>query len=232
MPSHEGSWVRESQRAMTCFRSSRWTNLPSNDPQLCWKVGSSLGLAQEPNSWNRNHDRIGGGIYECGYWAPRHKSGTFVWSPPPAAAAVAIEELRKARIKRQDALHIVIIPEWLRQLFKVPDIVLFIPPSTSFWPGAVLEPLVVGLIFEFAHSAPWQLRGTPKMLSVGREWRRVFDEEEVAGGNLLRELLLECRRLPTMPSDLVWKMLHYRERTRFSYQQVDQRGGVQKRPPP
>jgi hypothetical protein len=200
-------------------------------------AGTGTEFLESEGWFERGHDLIGGGVDECGYWAPRHKSGTFVWFPPPAAAAVAIEELRKARIKRQDSLHIVVIPrlltpEWLRQLFKVSDIVFFIPPSTSFWPGAMLEPLVVALIFPFARSAPWQLRGTPKMLSVGRKSRRVFDKEEVAGGNFLRELLLECRRLPTMPSDLVWKMLHYRERTRFSYQQVDRRGGVRKRPPP
>jgi hypothetical protein len=44
--------------------------------------------------------------------------GTFVWAPPPAAAAVALEELRKARIKRQDSMHILVVPrllmpEWL-----------------------------------------------------------------------------------------------------------------------
>jgi hypothetical protein len=132
------------------------------------------------------------------------------------AVAVAIEELRKARIKCQDSLHIVIIPrlltpEWLRQLYKVLNFVFFVPPSTSFWPGTMLEPLVVGLIFPFARSAPWQLRGTPKMLSMGRPMLHVFDEEELAGGDLLRKLVLECRRLPTIPSDMVWKMLHYQE---------------------
>jgi hypothetical protein len=98
----------------------------------------------DPEGWfERGHDFIGGGIDECGYWAPRHKAGIFIWDPPPAAAVVALEELRKARIKRQDSLHIVIIPrlltpEWLRQLFKVSDLVFFVPPKTSFWPGAML----------------------------------------------------------------------------------------------
>eukprot|EP00978_Attheya_sp_CCMP212_P024147 scaffold75459_cov47-Attheya_sp.AAC.4 len=32
--------------------------------------------------------------------------GTWVWAPPPAAADVAIEELRKARHKRQASTHI------------------------------------------------------------------------------------------------------------------------------
>ena len=45
-----------------------------------------------------------------GFWRPRILPGTFVWTPPPAAAAVAIEELRKARIKRQQLLNVVVIP--------------------------------------------------------------------------------------------------------------------------
>jgi hypothetical protein len=69
------------------------------------------------------------------------------------------------------------------------------------------------------------------MLSVGRQMRGVFDEEEVAGRDILWKLLLECRWLPTMPSGMVWKMLHYQERVGFPYQQIDRRGGVRKRPP-
>jgi hypothetical protein len=118
-----------------------------------------------------------------------------VWAPPPAAAVVAIEELRKACIKRQNSLHLVIIPclltqEWLRQLYKVSDLVVIIPPCTSFWPSAMLEPLVIGLIFPFARIAPWQVRGTPKMLSMGRQMRGVFEEEELAGRDVLRKLVL------------------------------------------
>jgi hypothetical protein len=149
---------------------------------------------------------------------------------------VAIEELRKARIKRQDSLHIVLIPrlltpEWLRQLYKVSDLVFSVPPSTSYWPEAMLEPLVVGLILPFTLSAPWQLRGTPKVLSMARQMRAVFYEEELASRNLLRKFLLECRRLPSMPPDVVWKMLHYSQRAEFPHQQVDRRGGIRKRPP-
>jgi hypothetical protein len=156
--------------------------------------------------------------------------------PPPAATGAALEELRKARIKRQDSLHIVIIPrlltqEWLRQLHKVTDLVFSIPPSQVYWSASMLEPLVVGLIFPFARSAPWQLRGTPKMLSVGRQMRRVFDTEDLAARNILRKLLLDGRRIPSLPPDVVWGLLYYTKRVGFPHQQPDGRGGNRKRQP-
>jgi hypothetical protein len=73
----------------------------------------------------------------------------------------------------------------------------------------MLEPLVLGLIFHFARSAPWQLRGTPKMLSMGRQMRHVFEEENLVARDLLRKLLLDNRRIPSLPPDVVWGLLFY-----------------------
>ena len=39
-----------------------------------------------------------------------YESSTYVWSPPPAAAKVALEQLRCTRIKRQRSIHIFLIP--------------------------------------------------------------------------------------------------------------------------
>ena len=39
------------------------------------------------------------------------KSGTHVWSPPPVVAHIALEQLRIARLKRQNSTHIVLIPK-------------------------------------------------------------------------------------------------------------------------
>jgi hypothetical protein len=101
---------------------------------------------------------------------------------------MALEELHEARIKWQDSLHIVVIPHLLapechRQLHKVSDLVFTVPASQLFFPLSMLKPLVIGLIFPFARSAPWHLRGTPKMITI--------DEEEVAARDLLHQHLLE-----------------------------------------
>ena len=92
-------------------------------------------IVLEPKDWYiGGHDIIGGDINEEGIWIPKIQKGTYIWDLPLAAAFAAIEELRKARIKQQDSLHIVLIPHlltpmWQRQLFKASDLVLWIPPD-------------------------------------------------------------------------------------------------------
>ena len=81
-----------------------------------------------PEDWfHRGHDFSGGSKNGDGVWIPSYRKGLYVWTPAPAAAAVAVEQLREARNKRTDSLHIVIIPRlftslWRRQLMRSADI--------------------------------------------------------------------------------------------------------------
>ena len=78
---------------------------------ISW-IGPHVEFLSPMDWYGRGHDVIG--------WKPPTpddilhrpilKKGTFVWAPPPAAADVAIEELRQARIKRQDSTHVFICP--------------------------------------------------------------------------------------------------------------------------
>ena len=142
--------------------------------------------------------------------------------PPPAAADAAIEELRKARMKRKESCHIIIIPKlfttlWLRQLNKVSDCNILIPPIHNFWNEQNYEKLVIAFVFPFLPYRPWQLQGTPKMLGVGRELCKMFKEEKMDTRSVLFKFLLEYRRLPELSPDVVWKMLYYGQRTPFPH---------------
>ena len=143
-----------------------------------------------------------------GMWKPVLQCGVYVWSPPPAAADVCLEELRKARMKRKTSMHVVIIaklftPMWLKQLNKAADCLFIIPATHKFWGPHNFEHLVVAFIFPFLPFRPWQLKSTPKMFSMGRQLCKVFREEDVDPGNFLLKFLLECRKFSSLSPDVV-----------------------------
>ena len=52
-------------------------------------------LLLEPEDWfERGHDCVGGKKRAGNFWIPEFKRGCYLWAPPPAAANVALEELR------------------------------------------------------------------------------------------------------------------------------------------
>ena len=102
----------------------------------CEQPGDEQFLALTPEGWfERGHDIIGGAKNGDGVWLPEYKSGNYLWFPPPAAANICIDELRKARHKRQTSTHIfvcprIMAPSWRRRMHRSADVILSIPPDT------------------------------------------------------------------------------------------------------
>jgi hypothetical protein len=72
---------------------------------------------------------------------------------------VALEELRVARLNRQDSFHIIVVPrlmtpQWLKQLYQVSDIVFKLPLGSSPWPHTMYEPCMIGQTFPFLSVSP------------------------------------------------------------------------------
>ena len=103
-------------------------------------------------------------------------------------------------------------PAWRKQLHKAADLIIEVPPGTDGWPANMYEPLKIALLFPFLCQPPWQYRSTPKMFHLAREVRKMYKEKVLAPGDFLRELLLDCRRISTLPSELVWSLLHFTPR--------------------
>ena len=138
----------------------------------------------------------------------------YIWAPAPLAAEVAIAELRKARINRQQSCHVFVCPrlctsQWAKQLYRAADIVFEVPVGTSCWSLSMHEPLLIGLLFPFISAKPWQIRGSNKMHAVGREVRRVFADSEVDARDFLRKLWTLCVDLQSMPEHMVLRLLSF-----------------------
>ena len=84
----------------------------------------------EPSDWfKKGHDIRGYRENIDGRVIPSYSKGTLIWSPPPAAARYALEELRQARHKRQNSIHIFVVPklmvtEWNPLLYKAADLIM------------------------------------------------------------------------------------------------------------
>ena len=190
--------------------------------------GGNLELLSPKDWFLRGHDISG---YACNCDGLKESvltPGYYVWSPPPAVAEGVVEELRKARHKRQDSTHVFVCqklmkPWWLGQLYKVADIVLEIRPGLPYWSSTNHESLIIAVCFPFVHSKPWQLQNQPRLLEVGRTLRRVWREGTGAEGIILRELCQFTRDLAGMSSSMVWKMLQSRSSTHISHRPTRKR---------
>jgi hypothetical protein len=149
---------------------------------------------------------------------------------------VASEELRKAKIKRQDSLHVTIIPrlmkpEWFRLLYKALDMVFDVLVGAECWPSSMLEPLIVGISFPFIRVPPWQLRGTPKMFHLGRKMRRLWERLKMDPRHILGKLPLEYERLRSMWVDVVRRVLFFESKCAVPRQESGGRGGRKRKQP-
>ena len=164
-----------------------------------------------PNDWFvKGHDLVGS--LDSNPWRPTIRAGTYIWAPPPAACDVALEELRKARHKRQNSIHILVCPRlmtplWLRQLYRACDMVFEIPPCCPFWESHLHEPCLVGICFPFLHCYPWSLRNSNIINATGGKLRRMWEDEYLHTGSVLCKLFTLCRRLRSMQSKLVRQVL-------------------------
>ena len=168
-----------------------------------------------PKDWFvRGHDIVEGEfeVNVDGFKWPTYRKGTFVWSPPPAAAESMLEELRKARHRRTTSTHLILIPRlltpmWLKHLNKVSDIVLSIPAGHHAWPAEMHEPLTIGIVFPLLRCNPWQLRRSPVLLELERKLREVWKAEPSTERPFLLKLWQLPRKLAGLSQKLVWKML-------------------------
>ena len=60
------------------------------------------------------------------------------------------------------------VPVWGRLLFKMADLVVYVPPGEIFWPYSMHKSFVIGFVSPLIPHRPWRTRGTPKVMRLGR----------------------------------------------------------------
>jgi hypothetical protein len=148
-----------------------------------------------------------------GVWTPGYKSGCYVWSPPPAAAETACEEIRKARLKRTTSTHIFICPRllspyWRQHIHRSADLIFEIPAGGEYWPKKNFEPLILAIFLPFIPYRPWQLKKAPAIMELEVRLQKMWRARDFTQGPVLRELRLQTRRLADLLESLVFQMLH------------------------
>ena len=203
------------------------------------------GIFLKPRDWFTTGQEIREGEWEYnseGIKFPKVKPGTFIWTPPPVAGGIAIEELRKSRHKSVESTHVFVIPwlfatEWRKQLHKAADVVLTLPPGHPAWPESMHEPLTIAILYPYLSHRPWELRRAPILLELADALHGVWQSSGVPEGSLLRELWSLQRNLASLPEGLAWKMLYgklsdyvqnstARKRRRSSMEEGEARGSV------
>eukprot|EP00986_Skeletonema_menzelii_P013615 scaffold8081_cov83-Skeletonema_menzelii.AAC.2 len=195
------------------------TAMERHEPLLDWIRGwtndKSLSPLTPEEWFVKAHGIWGGKINSDGIWMPLHekKYQVHLWSPPPAVADAALEELLKARHKRSDTYHIITIPRlmtprWRRLFSKVVDFSCEIPAGSAQWPANMFEPLWLGIVLPFTIHRPWQLKRAPLLLELEREMRQVLKSGEGdGGGHILRKLWSLNTRLSKLPPSLARQVL-------------------------
>lgn len=103
-----------------------------------------------------------------GWYTRGHEEGHFIWSPAPAIADVALEQMCDAVLCRPWNAHVFICPahmtyRWRNQLQKMADLVLTIKVGGQLWPAHLHEPLVIGLTCPLLAYSPWRVKRTKRL---------------------------------------------------------------------
>jgi hypothetical protein len=140
-----------------------------------------------------------------GWFDDAHNDGNFVWTVPPAAGEVVVEQLGFIRLKRPSSMHMIVIPRlmtgrWRRHLSRGTDGYSRLGDAEVWDLTHHYEPLLIFLCLPFRSE-------NPKLQERGRlmdRFKRALYEEwvppisSVRRRDILRQLFCDARRLCPM----------------------------------
>jgi hypothetical protein len=205
------SYIPLAQTALSRSPSlERWIRSWAEDLREC--MVSGLKVLSEDEWFVRGHDIDGGYVINDVYY-PQYTRGIYLWNPPPAAAEIACEEIRKARTKRDESTHIFICPRllapyWRSHLHRAADLIFEIPAGGEYWPLTMHEPLILAIFLPRLSHRPWQFRQSPAIMELGDRMQRMWRLGIYTQGPILRKLREQARLMEHMQPSVVFEMLH------------------------
>ena len=129
----------------------------------------------------------------------KDRDGAFIWSPPPAAAQVALKQMCEAKHVHPDTSHIFVVPnlmavEWEKRLRKVSDIVIELAPGSTLWPANQHESLTLAFVCPFLVNRPFAVGRTDWVTSRGKAVRDLFKTDPGAAGACVRKFWFDAWR--------------------------------------
>jgi hypothetical protein len=140
-----------------------------------------------------------------GWFEYGHLPGVHIWTPPLAAALIALKELLRSWHKQPSLVtHVVLIPqllwdeEWCTRFEKEVDI-WFILHNGSIWTHSAFKPSMVGISFPILSPSspyPWQVKHEQKrVVDMGRALSKMSKTSYLQVWYYLCELWLAPRTL-------------------------------------
>jgi hypothetical protein len=107
-------------------------------------------------------------------------TGKYVWTPAPAVADVALEQMCEVKHVHPHTTHVFLCPalmtaRWRKQLLKASDCCVSLPQGSLLWKAKQQEPIVCALTCPLLPCRPWQVKRHPWVVDwrgeVSRMWR-------------------------------------------------------------
>ena len=138
---------------------------------------------------------------------------TFLWTPPPAIADVALELLRTSIHRRPQFYHLFICPKlmtyrWRKNLLKTCDFSFYLDAKNpEIWGKEMHESLLIAVYLPLLPCHPWTYRRSKSVLELERLLRRVPASQARAQGSILRKFFVFTRYLPRLQDGVVRELL-------------------------
>ncbi len=143
-----------------------------------------------------------------------------MWSPAPAAAEVAAEQMARVIHKYPESCHIFVCPRlmtarWRRRVGKLADFNFELGPGSKVWGAERHEPLLIFVCLPLSKHSPWKLKGTKfvavlegKFVAVLEgKMQKLHETNCRRRGRVLRKLFLQAKWLDSVSEGMVRGML-------------------------